>query len=142
MDWTIVTPEARASWNGTALMLGPGGSRDDVPAEDATEEDWRTYYTNIFNPARLKVDAMKREMPVKYWKNLPEASLIAPLIRAAGNRTRRPWLRHHRRSVPKRAATIVARTEQARLARTEEARLARTEQARLVAYRGGALGPH
>ncbi len=50
MDWTIVTPEARASWDGTALMLGPGGSRDDVPAEDATEEDWRTYYTNIFNP--------------------------------------------------------------------------------------------
>ena len=127
MDWTIVTPDARASWDGTALMLGPGGSRDDVPAEDATEEDWRTYYTNIFNPARLKVDAMKREMPVKYWKNLPEASLIAPLIRSAGN-SEAKMVATPQVAVPKRAATIVARTEEARLARTEEARLARTEE--------------
>ena len=113
MDWTIVTPDARASWDGTALVLGPGGSRDDVPAEDATEEDWRTYYTNIFNPARLKVDAMKREMPVKYWKNLPEASLIAPLIRAAGN-SEATMVATPQQSVPKRAATIVARTAEAR----------------------------
>ena len=119
MDWTIVTPEARASWDGTALVLGPGGSRDDVPAEDATEEDWRTYYTNIFNPARLKVDAMKREMPVKYWKNLPEASLIAPLIRAAGQ-NEATMVATPQTSVPKRAATIVARTEEARLVRMEE----------------------
>ena len=131
MDWTIVTPNARASWNGTALRLGPGGSRDDVPAEDATEEDWRTYYTNIFNPARLKVDAMKREMPVKYWKNLPEASLIAPLIRSAGHHEA-TMVATPQTSVPKRAATIVARTEEARLARTEEARLARTEEAHLA----------
>ena len=140
MDWTIVTPEARASWNGTALMLGPGGSRDDVPAEDATEEDWRTYYTNIFNPARLKVDAMKREMPVKYWKNLPEASLIAPLIRAAGQ-NEATMVATPQTIVPKRAATIVARTEQARLARTEEARLARTEQARLARTEEARLAP-
>ena len=119
MDWTIVTPEARASWDGTSLVLGPGGSRDDVPAEDATEEDWRTYYTNIFNPARLKVDAMKREMPVKYWKNLPEASLIAPLIRAAGQ-SEAAMVATPQTSVPKRAATIVARTEEARVARAED----------------------
>ncbi len=121
MDWTIVTPDARATWNGTTLMLGPGGSRDDVPAEDATEDDWRTYYTNIFNPARLKVDAMKREMPVKYWKNLPEASLIAPLIRSA-SQSEATMVATPQTTVPKRAATIVARTEEARVARMEEAR--------------------
>ena len=116
MLWTIVTPEARASWDGTALHLGPGGSRGDVPAEDAAEEDWRTYYVNIFNPARLKVDAMKREMPVKYWKNLPEASLIAPLIRSAGN-SEATMVATPQTGVPKRAATIVARTEEKRAER-------------------------
>ncbi|RYC31937.1 DUF4130 domain-containing protein [Lichenibacterium minor] len=116
MPWTIVTPEARASWDGAALHFGPGGSRDEVPAEDATEEHWRTYYVNIFNPARLKVDAMKREMPMKYWKNLPEAQLIAPLIRAAGNDEAR-MVATPQKTVPKRAATIVARADEARATR-------------------------
>ncbi len=116
MLWTIVTPEARASWDGAALHFGPGGSRDEVPAEDATEDQWRTYYVNIFNPARLKVDAMKREMPVKYWKNLPEAELIAPLIRSAGSNEAR-MVATPQKIVPKRAAAIVARTEEARAER-------------------------
>lgn len=116
MLWTIVTPEARASWDGAALHLGPGGSRDEVPAEDATEEHWRTYYVNIFNPARLKVDAMKREMPVKYWKNLPEASLIAPLVRSAGHSEAR-MVATPQVTVPRRAAAIVARTAEARIER-------------------------
>ena len=51
------------------------------------ESLWRTYFANTFNPARLRVDAMRSEMPVKYWKNLPEAPLIAPLVREAGRRT-------------------------------------------------------
>ncbi len=116
MLWTIVTPEARASWDGAALHFGPGGSRDEVPAEDAAEAQWRTYYANIFNPARLKVDAMKREMPVKYWKNLPEASLIAPLIRSAVG-AEATMVATPQKTVPRRAATIVARTDDARLAR-------------------------
>ena len=41
------------------------------------------YYASIFNPARLKVKAMQNEMPRKYWRNLPEASLIKPLIESA-----------------------------------------------------------
>ncbi|TIV03003.1 MAG: uracil-DNA glycosylase, partial [Mesorhizobium sp.] len=36
-----------------------------------------------FNPARLKVKAMQKEMPKKYWRNLPEASLIPDLIAGA-----------------------------------------------------------
>jgi DNA polymerase len=54
-----------------------------VPSDDALEEDWRTYYASIFNPARLKVSAMLEEMPKKYWRNLPEAELIPQLIRHA-----------------------------------------------------------
>jgi DNA polymerase len=54
-----------------------------VPAEDAVEVAWLTYYASIFNPARLKVAMMQSEMPKKYWRNLPEAELIAPLIRRA-----------------------------------------------------------
>ncbi len=110
MRWTIITPLASVCWNLEALSFGAGGSRDDVPAEDAAEEDWRTYYSSIFNPARLKVDAMRREMPVKYWKNLPEASLIAPLIRSARN-SEAAMVDSPQNSVPKRAATILARSD-------------------------------
>ena len=29
------------------------------------EDTWRRYYASIFNPARLKVKAMQKEMPKK-----------------------------------------------------------------------------
>jgi probable DNA metabolism protein len=83
MIWAIVTPYASAFWDGESLAFGPGGQKSDVPEDDAVEADWKTYFSSIFNPARLKVAMMKSEMPVKYWRNLPEAELIAPLIRGA-----------------------------------------------------------
>ncbi|MBJ3786945.1 UdgX family uracil-DNA binding protein [Devosia sediminis] len=83
MRWGIVTPYASAWWDMENLRFGPGGAKSDVPAADAVEDDWKTYYASIFNPARLKVAMMKSEMPVKYWRNLPEAELIGPLIRNA-----------------------------------------------------------
>lgn len=89
MDWLIVTPDASIGWDGESLHTGPGGTRGDVPADDAIEDEWRTYYASIFNPARVKVAAMKKEMPVRYWRNLPETMLIRPLIAAAGVRVDR-----------------------------------------------------
>ncbi|MGB5483803.1 TIGR03915 family putative DNA repair protein, partial [Parasphingorhabdus sp.] len=86
MDWLIVTPEASIAWDGEKLSIGPGGCKDDVPQEDVVEAEWRTYYANIFNPARVKISAMKSEMPMKYWKNLPEAELIPSLLEQAGTR--------------------------------------------------------
>ncbi|CAO1654568.1 UdgX family uracil-DNA binding protein [Parasphingorhabdus sp. NYA22] len=86
MDWLIVTPEASIAWDGQKLAVGPGGCKDDVPQEDVVEAEWRTYYANIFNPARVKISAMKSEMPMKYWKNLPEAQLIPSLLEQAGTR--------------------------------------------------------
>ncbi len=86
MDWAIVTPYRTAIWNGEALRFGAGGTREDVPETDVVEEQWKTYFSSIFNPSRLKVAAMQAEMPKKYWNNLPEAALIPSLI--AGARTR------------------------------------------------------
>lgn len=86
MNWSILTPEASAHWNGAALSFGPGGQRADVPAEDARDEDWRAYYAAMFNPARLRTTAMRREMPKHYWRNLPEAETIPSLVKAAAAR--------------------------------------------------------
>ena len=83
MPWSILTPDLCAHWDGHALAFTPGVSKSEAPSEDRLEETWRRYYASIFNPARLKVKAMQAEMPKKYWRNLPEASLIKPLIAGA-----------------------------------------------------------
>src|SRR5258708_38461014 len=41
----------------------------------------------MLNAARVKVKAMEKEMPKKYWRNLPEASIIRPLIEDAARFT-------------------------------------------------------
>ncbi|RXF75678.1 UdgX family uracil-DNA binding protein [Hansschlegelia zhihuaiae] len=87
MRWSILTPERSAHWNGAELAFAKGASRADAPDGDALEAVWRTYYASIFNPARLKIAAMRAEMPKKYWRNLPEAPLIGPLIASASRRT-------------------------------------------------------
>ena len=89
MVWSILTPYRTAHWDGTALSFTPGASHADVPDDDALEAYWRTYYSSIFNPARLKIGAMASEMPRKYWKNLPEAAAIPELIRTAAGRVDR-----------------------------------------------------
>lgn len=86
MEWSILTPDECVSWDGERLAFMPGMSRHDAPAADAHDDLWRTYYRSIFNPARLKVKAMQSEMPVKYWKNLPEAEIIAGLINGSEKR--------------------------------------------------------
>ncbi len=87
MRFSILTPDRCAHWDGDALTYTPGASKEDAPSEDALEAFWRTYYASIFNPARLKTRAMRKEMPKQYWGNLPEASLIPDLIAGAGART-------------------------------------------------------
>lgn len=86
MPWSILTPDCSAYWDGERLSFGPGTDRSEVPSEDALAEIWRRYYASIFNPARVKLKAMKGQMPVRYWKNLPEARLIAPLAAGASRR--------------------------------------------------------
>jgi uracil-DNA glycosylase len=68
------------------LQTGPGSPRPKAIGDDPFEALWLRYYGSIFNPARLKVGAMKREMPRKYWHNLPEAALIPDLVAGARQR--------------------------------------------------------
>ncbi len=86
MDWSIFTPKGCAHWNGEILAFTPGVMKNPIENPDELEAAWRTYYRSIFNPARLKVKMMKQEMPVRYWKNLPEADLISELVESSRNR--------------------------------------------------------
>lgn len=111
MRWSILTPDVSAHWDTHELRFDRGGQprgrasrghppqgdppsgeraigaeRVRLPEEEPFEALWRTYFASTFNPARLRLEAMRSEMPVRYWKNLPEASLIAALVHAAGPR--------------------------------------------------------
>lgn len=88
MRWSILTPSQCAHWEGSnvttnQLWFSTGANKGSAPCGDEFEDAWRTYYASIFNPARIKLDAMRSEMPQKYWKNLPEAHLIGQLIQDA-----------------------------------------------------------
>lgn len=84
--WSILTPRLSLNWDGAALLEGPPATRGDAPSDDGVEELWLGYYRSIFNPARLKVGMMVKEMPRRYWKNLPEARQIPDLIAGAHRR--------------------------------------------------------
>ena len=86
MDWVIVTPEKTAIWDGHTLEFAAGGKREDIPAEDAVEDQWAVYFQSIFNPARVKIGAMMSEMPKKYWANMPETTAIPDMIAKARKR--------------------------------------------------------
>ncbi|KWV93442.1 DNA polymerase [Erythrobacter sp. YT30] len=83
MNWSILTPRGCLHWDGTTMRESGPARREDAPQGDPVEELWKSYYSSIFNPARLKVGAMLAEMPKKYWKNMPEAKLIPDLIAGA-----------------------------------------------------------
>lgn len=87
MRFSVLTPYRCLHWDCENIRYSAGAFKDQAPAADQLENYWLTYYANIFNPARLKLKAMQSEMPKKYWKNLPEASLITPLTLEARQRT-------------------------------------------------------
>jgi len=92
MDWIIATPSLTARFESGSLSFDLTQGKIRPPADDS-EALWRTYFANIFNPARLMVSAMTSEMPKKYWKNLPEADLIPEMIRTAPARAREMHLK-------------------------------------------------
>jgi uracil-DNA glycosylase len=79
MPWSILTPDASAHWDGHAISITAGVDKSEVPTADRLEEAWRRHTSSIFNPAQLKV----MEMPQAYWRNLPEDSIIRPLLEDA-----------------------------------------------------------
>ena len=91
MRWAIMTPDESAVWDGKQLTMGEGMPRSEAHREsqvgdDELEELWKTYYANIFNPARIKLNAMRAEMPKKHWATMPETQLIDDLVRDAPKR--------------------------------------------------------
>ena len=108
MRFAILTPRASILWDG-ALRFGPGVRREDQPAPDRFADAWNVYYRSIFNPARLMPRAMLKEMPKKYWANLPETRQIPAMTREAFGRevamvayapfSRRSACRTHRRAL-------------------------------------------
>jgi DNA polymerase len=82
MRFSILTPKGCAHWNLEELRFSEAVSNQTLPL-DETEDFWLAYYQAIFNPFRLKVKAMKKELPVRHWRTLPEAVLIPELIREA-----------------------------------------------------------
>lgn len=86
MRWSVLTPELSLHWDGETLSEGPAALREHAPDGDPVEEVWKTYYASIFNPARLKKGAMLKEMPRKYWHNMPETALVPQLIANAQKR--------------------------------------------------------
>ena len=82
MKFAILTPRTSILWDGT-LSFGPGARREDAPPLDDFAGAWDVYYRSIFNPARLMKRAMLKEMPKKYWANLPETRQIPAMSSAA-----------------------------------------------------------
>lgn len=83
MRFSILTPKGCAHWDLENLTFSPVASRNNLPHEDETTDFWLAYYKSIFNPFRLKVKAMKAELPIRHWRTLPEAALIPEMIREA-----------------------------------------------------------
>ncbi|MDB5439906.1 MAG: phage polymerase-related protein [Caulobacteraceae bacterium] len=86
LRFSIISPYVSALWDGATMQFGPGGAAGDVPAGDAREADWQTYFASIFNPARLNPRLMAQHMAKSYWGNLPEAALIPELVSTARER--------------------------------------------------------
>ncbi|MEJ7622466.1 MAG: TIGR03915 family putative DNA repair protein [Pyrinomonadaceae bacterium] len=83
MKFSIFTPKGCAHWDKQELTFSPPAAKSSAPAADEMEDFWLLYYRSIYNPFRLKIKAMKRELPVRHWPTLPEAVLIPELIRQA-----------------------------------------------------------
>jgi probable DNA metabolism protein len=86
MDWLILTPMGTALWQDGNLAFGPPAEKPETSADDVLDELWLTYYRTTFNPARVRLDAMQREMPKLYWRNMPETTAIPAMIASSESR--------------------------------------------------------
>ena len=89
-QWSLFTPYATVHWSGTELSYDGGVSAAAFPVNDsdeAVERLWRTYYASAFNPARLNEAKLRRDLPVRFWRALPEAQEIPSLLAGAVEQT-------------------------------------------------------
>ncbi len=113
--WSIFTPYESAHWNLEDLTFGPAMEQHEFHARDEWDEVWKTYYKSIFNPARIKVKAMKAEMAPKYWSSMPEAALIPQLIREAPVRLQSMAKNHREAAIVDTAAPLESLRESSKV---------------------------
>ena len=86
-SWLIATPDDGVCWNGQTLHhvspCPPQWQRLAQSAADPGGELWKAYYESTFNPARLNRSVLQSNLPVRFWKNLPEGMLIPQLMSRA-----------------------------------------------------------
>jgi uracil-DNA glycosylase len=82
--WLIATPLDGVLFNGERLdYRRPCPTDWQLRAQSVRgQEDglWQSYYSSIFNPARLNPRIMQGHMPARFWGSLPEGKLIPLLI--------------------------------------------------------------
>lgn len=98
--WSIFTPDLSVHWDLEKLTYTEGILQSQFSTEDGFDEVWKSYYRSIFNPARIKIKAMRAEFPEKYWASLPEAEIIQELIRSAPSRLQTMAANQNLRATP------------------------------------------
>lgn len=89
--WLIATPDDGVYWDGQQLHYQRPcppqwqalAQAPEVVAHDSGQALWLTYYASTFNPARLNPSVLQNNLPVRFWKNLPEGPLIGQLMSQA-----------------------------------------------------------
>ena len=95
MRWAILTPERSVRWDGEALALRPRrAARRGAAAPTPAKRSGSPTTGSIFNPARLKLAMMQKEMPRK----LLAQPARGAADRSAGARGRRAQHAHDRRA--------------------------------------------
>lgn len=104
VTWMIATPDASVMWDGTNLHTTGPLMRGPEEIDDAGEALWLTYYRSIFNPARLNADLLHSHIPSRFWKNLPEGSIVPEMVTQAAAGARKVG---QTQSVGQRAGTAI-----------------------------------
>lgn len=104
VTWMIATPDASVMWDGASLHTTGPLMRGPEEIDDAGEALWLTYYRSIFNPARLNADLLHSHIPSRFWKNLPEGSIVPEMVSQAAAGARKVGQMH---SVGQRAGTAI-----------------------------------
>jgi probable DNA metabolism protein len=113
-SWLIATPDDGVCWDGEQMHYTqpcpPQWRQLAQNAADPGGELWKAYYESTFNPARLNRGVLESNLPVRFWKNLPEGMLIPQLMSRARAGAQRDGQAER---VAARSGKRIGRTEQA-----------------------------
>lgn len=98
-SFSIFTPYESAHWDRSQLTYSEGVASAPTRGE-SMDELWKGYYKSTFNPARMNIPMMKKELPVRYWNALPEAEIIRDLIQESPERLKKMAMNQNVRATP------------------------------------------